>query len=519
MKRNPTLKSISLLALILACVLVALPSCGLLWGDGVTTTTTTTTTTTETPTTTKKPDATTATTTTSTTAPDTSDDPVEDENASEGLEFELNFDGESYSVIGIGTCTDEDIVIPSKYEGKPVTEIGEEAFYCVDTMKSIKIPNTVTYIASYAFEDCTGLTELILPDSVTAVGAQAFWYSGIQSLTIGSGVEDLHSSAVLCCESLTEIVVSESNEHYKSVDGNLYSKDGKTFILYAIGKQDTSFAVPDGVEVIGPRALSSSILASVTLPNTLKEIGSEAFHSCEKLENVNVPEGVTSIGLNAFQVCYSLRSISLPASLVTLEGNPFSNCNSLSEITVDEENKSFKIVDGALLSIDGSLLIAYPTGAENTSFTIPSCVTTIGEMAFYGAQKLTRLTISESVTTINDYAFTNCSVLTEITIPENVTYMGGSAFAGCTSLKKAVVNANIEEIPYAMFMSCTTMEILTIPASVKSIDSLVLSACLALAEINFGGTEEQWNAIEKADGWNQGANEFTVIFAGANAEA
>jgi hypothetical protein len=127
------------------------------------------------------------------------------EEDSKGLEFRLNADGKSYSVTGIGICNDTDIVIPSVYNGLPVTIIGDyaflwcdsltsieipdsvtsiggEAFACCGSLTSIEIPGSVTNIGDYAFYDCNSLTSVVIPDSVTSIGLNAFGYC--YSLTI-----------------------------------------------------------------------------------------------------------------------------------------------------------------------------------------------------------------------------------------------------------------------------------------------------------------------------------------------
>ena len=126
------------------------------------------------------------------------------------------------------------------------------------------------------------------PDSVTSIGNYAF----------------------LGCTSLTRITVDENNAYYKDIDGNLYSKDGRTLIQYAIGKNDTSFAIPNGVTSIGSLAFAPCYsLTSITIPDSVTSIGSLAFASCYSLTSITIPDSVTSIGSSAFASCYSLTSI------------------------------------------------------------------------------------------------------------------------------------------------------------------------------------------------------------------
>ena len=290
---------------------------------------------------------------------------------SEGLEYVLNSDGQSYSVAGIGTCEDTNIIIPSTYENKPVTSIGDRAFYCCISLTSIVIPNSVTSISEDAFAYCYSLTSVVIGDSVTSIGDWAFWdcdsltsiyYNGtidewvqiefnnshsnplcyannlyindkliteavlttatqisnyalcccssLTSIEIPNNVKSIGDRAFAYCDSLTSIMVDENNENYKSIDGNLYSKDGKTLIQYAIGKTDTAFTIPNSVTSIGSHAFGNCVsLTSVVIGDSVTSIGSCAFTDCSSLTSVVIPDSVTSIGEYPFYECYSLTSI------------------------------------------------------------------------------------------------------------------------------------------------------------------------------------------------------------------
>ena len=228
---------------------------------------------------------------------------------SEGLKFALNKDGQSYYVKEIGNCTDTDIIIPDTYKGLPVTSIGHQAFsYSGNSITSVIIPNSVTSIAHYAFEYCTALTSITIPNSVTSIGTGSFAgctslttvilgnsmtsigeyafedCTSLTSVTIPASMTSIANDAFSRCTSLISITVDPYNDYYQSIEGNLYTKDGKTLIQYAIGKESTSFTIPDFVT----------------------SIDAGAFEGCTSLTSITIPISVTSIGYGAFGNCTSL---------------------------------------------------------------------------------------------------------------------------------------------------------------------------------------------------------------------
>ena len=136
----------------------------------------------------------------------------------EGLEFTLSEDGESYSVTGIGTATDTDVVIPSVHNDKPVTSIGESAFQSCGELTSITIPNSVTSINDYAFYYCTSLTSITIPDSVTSIGFGAFWCcSSLKSIVIPDSVKYIGENAFHQCDSLTTVYYTGTEEQWNAI--------------------------------------------------------------------------------------------------------------------------------------------------------------------------------------------------------------------------------------------------------------------------------------------------------------
>ena len=286
---------------------------------------------------------------------------------SEGLEFTSNGDG-TCRVSGIGICTDTDVILPERSpDGELVTAIDNSAFQDNPDIESLLIPDSVTCIGYSAIRHCSKLIRIMIGNGVTSIGDYAFyWCENLKNITIGSGLTSLGQRVFESCYNLTSIIIDTNNQNYKSIDGNLYSKDGTKLIQYAIGQKASSF----------------------TIPSSVTNIGDDAFLYCNSLTGITIPDSVTSIGDSAFNSCESLTGIIIPNSVTSISDKAFFNCSSL------------------------------------TSINIPASVTSIGNAAFQYCTRLTSITIPDSVTSIGDSAFKYCNSLTSITFEGTVSSWG-----------------------------------------------------------------------------------------------
>ena len=281
--------------------------------------------------------------------------------------------------------------------------------------------------------------------------------------------------AFVGCRSLTSITVDSKNPAYQSIDENLYSKDGKTLIQYAIGKTDTHFAIPSDVTSFGSYAFSGcSSLTSVTFAagSQCTSIGYGAFEGCSSLTSIEIPENVTSIGYYAFYNCMSLTSIKIPASVTSIGEYAFYLCKSLTDvyysgseadwanISIGTHNESLLNAtmhynwgssQGLLyeLSEDGTYYVVAGIGTcTDTDVIIPKTylglpVKEIGAEAFYDCDSITSIEIPDSVTSIGSSAFSSCVRLTSIEIPEGVTNIGYDAFVYCDKLVEVINRSSL----------------------------------------------------------------------------
>ena len=412
----------------------------------------------------------------------------------------------TYRVVGIGDaaflgCTSlTSITIPNS-----VTNIGISAFYGCSSLLSISIPNNVTNIDNNAFRGCTSLTSVTIPNSVMSIGDYAFYgCSGLTSITIPNRVTYIGEYTFKGCTSLTSVTIGESvSEIGKSAFESCTSLTSVVWnAIHCVNfiipdapfpNSVTSFTFGEKVEHV-PAYLcyDMSVLASITIPNSVTSIGGGAFSGCSSLTSVTIPHSVTSIGNDAFYGCSSLTSVAIPSSVTSIGYAAFSGCSSLTSVIIPNGVTN---IDGVFYGCSSLTSVTIPNSITSiggytfygcsslTSITIPNSVTSIGIGAFDGCSSLTSVAIPSSVTSIEKRTFRGCSSLTSVTIPNSITSIGESAFENCTSLTSITIGESVSKIGYSAFSGCSSLTSITIPNSIRSIGDWAFRDCSSLTYI------------------------------------
>ena len=319
------------------------------------------------------------------------------------------------------------VIIPSTIDGYPVTIIGNQAFSSCSSIETLQIPNSVETIDSFAFQHCTGLLSITIPEGVKNIGYDSFWdCSNLKSINLPNTLITIDSFAFQKCESLSSITIPQNvnsigygvfrecnqlsridvdinNNDYcnNNNDGVLYDKNMTEIISYPPGNKNTTFTIANSINTIFNYAFSDcSNLTQINIPNGVTTIGFDAFYKCENLTQVEIPNSVTEIGNQAFSGCSQLTSINIPQSVTQIPASLF-------------EQSGIEQID------------------------IPDQVTSIGNSAFAGCEQLSYVIIPGSVTSIGYKSFKNCTNLSNLIAPSSVNVpVGGNpdCFEGCDKL-------------------------------------------------------------------------------------
>ncbi len=440
-------------------------------------------------------------------------------SGSEGY-YEYYVESGKLSITGVDPAISGDIVIPSTlggwevkylsyeaFEGctaitavtipETVTDMGARTFYGCTSLVTVTIPNSVTDIGASVFEGCTALTTMDIPNSVTEIGASAFrGCTALTAIAIPDSVMGIGDYAFRDCTALASITIPDSVTTIGEAFGETaYCNDPTNWengVLYIgnhlIDVESTingHYDIKAGTKTIagGAFAYWCDSLTSVSIPGSVASIGDDTFSLCDSLALVTISEGVASIGSHAFYGCSSLTEIAIPESVTSIGQQAFDGCTALETVTLP----------GGLTSLESSI---FSDCASLTSVTIPDSVQTIEWSAFENCTSLTTVTIGSGVRGIYSKVFAGCNALTSIVVKEgNTVYHSAGNCLIHTGSRELVLGCQTSVIPTDgsvtsirgdAFYGCTALTAIVIPDSVTSIGNEAFYGCTSLTAITIG---------------------------------
>ena len=346
-------------------------------------------------------------------------------------------------------------------ESNPYLYLIEEDLYSRDDGDgAVVITDGCKFIANMVFYNCSLIASVIIPDTVISIGESSFRFcSSLTFVEIGNSITSIGEKAFESCGSLTSIVI------------------------------------PNSVISIGEKAFEScASLQSVIFEenSSLTTINSYVFYNCISLASIKIPNSIKNVGYYSFAGCESLTSVEIGSGVKSIDITSFMGCYSLTNMEVIENNENFKMINGDLYSKDGKELILLVKGKTATSFEIQNSVTTIGTYAFNECSYLESVKISSSVTTIGDWAFAHCHMLSSVIFEENsqLNRIGSSAFIGCKTLQSITIPNTVTSIGNSAFNYCTLLENIIFEEGSKltTIAGSAFSGCKSLKTISLPNT-------------------------------
>ena len=381
------------------------------------------------------------------------------------------------------------LIVPSFINGKAVVGIRANGFYECTGLTGLILPDTVEYIDVNAFWGCeeltrvrwsaglrkintgafdyTGLETLVLPEGVTFLGANAFGHAKLKSVSLPSTVakmtesnEKSDANPFAFCENLEEIYVAEGNKAYKS-DGNCVMRREDNTLVAGCKKSK----IPSYTEHIGRSAFQGAALESVALPEGVTSIEDYAFARNDRLKEITLPQSLTSIGKYAFLWCAALESIALPDGVTSVGNNAFSTCISLKELALGAE----LLNAGCGLTEFCVALEKITVSENNESFSDEgNCLTRKADNTVIAGCASSK--IPAGTEQIGEYAFCGQTQLGAIDFPDGLKNIGHYAFS-CTGLKELKLPRGLQRIGVSAFANCIELEYVQIPDSVTDVGS------------------------------------------------
>ncbi len=327
---------------------------------------------------------------------------------------------------------------------------------------------TVAAIADRAFFECMDIEAVVIPDGIKTIGEEAFrGCMSMASVAISPTVEYIGEGAFADCTSLNSITITGPGSTYQIIDDILYTDEGKTLHTFPAGflRSFSGIASKNEISVLEEEGDIGSVddiivITTYEIPYGVEKIASKAFYSNVGLTSITIPETVKEIGDGAFACAFALEDI-------------FVNAN----------NQNFTSHERVLYTADKTELVACPQSLSEMDFAISESTTKIRPYAFAGCSMLEYIALNEGISLIGDYAFFNCGLLYEITIPYTVDDVGVGCFKSCTSLSEIELSVWMTRLADYLFEGCVNLKSVQLMDSIETIGKGVFKGCSSLTSV------------------------------------
>ena len=413
--------------------------------------------------------------------------------------------------------------------GDSVTSIGSYAFNDCNALTYLNISTGVTAIGDYAFQSCEQLRDIELPSTIETIGYNNLDQSYINLVShavtpptisggcsgkviyvpsgSGDAYRELYPDNIIIDGDGVTVVVEITEEDTLSVVAlnqvdqlgdinhlvvrgtlddtdisciknsmtNLITLDMSGLNMNEIpasffkeNRKITKITLPEKATAIGYRAFRDcSRLKEIIMPDTLQQIGSEAFYQAN-LKEVTIPQNVTTIGSYAFYNCDKLRTVNIPSRVKRLEEYMFYDCLLLSSVELSDS-----------LTYIGNY--AFSNCPSISSIVLPDAITQINTRAFSGCTSLASVNFPEGLTTIGNYAFRECA-LDSVVLPSSLNTLGTYSFYDCNRLRSVTLHG-VSSIGEYSFASCENLKEANLPATLISCGNYIFNGCEQLATV------------------------------------
>ena len=410
-------------------------------------------------------------------------------------------------------------------EGSRITRIDQNAFARCSSLRTLRLPETVTYIGYDAFTDCTSLRELYLPDGVNAIMPNAFTRDTALVLSVGYGsyAKDWAASRGIAYTEREPAVVASGvcgeNLTWSLTGDGVLTLDGTGPMATYYGEANIPWhanrALITTVNVgAGVTKLTTNAFCGCTNLETmnfaensrLQMLGGSAFKSCTSLKSITLPEGLTAISGNAFKYCRNLRNVYLPDTMSVIDNLAFTGLSGITfSVAKDSYAKRWVESHGFAYTEREPAVVASGVCGENLTWSLTSDgVLTLdgtGSMAtYYGEANIpwhanraliTTVNVGAGVTKLTTNAFCGCTNLETVNFAENsqLQMLGGSAFKSCTSLKSITLPEGLTAVSGNAFKYCRGLRYVSLPDSTRYIDELAFTG---LSGITFSVAKDSY---------------------------